>query len=131
VEPSDDSARASRVPLWAHTVEPDTLDRRVLDQDQIWITIDARVLALVEMSSDHLRNVQSMLEASARRLHFQAVLDALEAAVLGDASGCPSGDRLVFELSGRSVADCEPLAWLRTTALIRGIGRELRRRGDE
>jgi len=131
VEPNDDSSRPNPVPAWAYTVERGTLDRRLLDQDRIWITGDSRVLALTEMPNDHLRNVQSMLETHARLLHFHAVLDALEAAVVGDLIGCPSGDRLAFELVGRGVADCEPLAWLRTTALVRAIGRELRGREAE
>lgn len=131
VEASDESSRRTRFPAWVRTVEPGTLDRRVLDQDQLWITFESQALTLAEMPSDHLRNVRAMLETHAPRLHFEAVLDAVETAALGDLSGCPSGDRLVFELLGRTVADCEPLTWLHTTALIRAIGRALRRRGDE
>lgn len=44
---------------------------------------------------------------------------------LGDASGEVAAERLVWELTGRSIADIEPAEWLESTALMRGLRREL------
>lgn len=116
------------VPSWALRVTPGTLDRRVLGQGTFWITVEANVLPLRVMSTEHLRNVQRMLDSYAKHLHFQALLDALTDTVVADLTGTPSAERLAHDLLGHSIADPDAHTWLHGTALRRAIQNELRTR---
>lgn len=57
----EDANRERDIPAWAWAVPPGEFDTRVLDQDRIWVTGDAEVLRLGEMSTAHLVAVQAML----------------------------------------------------------------------
>lgn len=75
----NDEAPPGRAPS---AVVPGQFDRRVLCQDRIWVTREAEVLALTEMSTEHLRAVHRWLRADATWLHFQAMVDALSVALV-------------------------------------------------
>ncbi|GGB98976.1 hypothetical protein [Cellulomonas carbonis] len=122
----------SWVPEWAAACEPGTLNLAVLDQAVVWVTAQAVPLRIAEMSTAHLRNVVAFLSARAEEFYTSAVLTSLWAVVLADASGDEvAGERLAWELTGRSIADLEPAAWLESTALVRALRRELAARGND
>ena len=116
------------IPVWALAARAGVLDRRVLDQDRIWVTRDADVLLLASLSTEHLLNVKSMLLAMATRLHLDAMLDALVAAMGRELGDCPTAEEVAFAATGSSMADLTAEEWVETTALMRGIERTLRRR---
>ena len=58
-------------------VRPGAFDRRVLDQDRIWVTQEAEVRRLEDMSTAHLLVVKALLLGRARALHFDAIVNAL------------------------------------------------------
>jgi len=113
------------VPAWAQQLSPGALDRRVLDQSRIWVTAEARVVFLADMSTAHLRAVIEMLTVRAVEFHAAAVLDALYALVLADLTGEAAGEWLARAFGGPSVAALDPVTWLETTALVRALRREL------
>ena len=125
-----DTDEPPHAPAWLHEVEPGRMDRRILDQSAFWVTVAGHALRPSQMSTAHLTNVLTMLQRSALRLHLDAMLDALEACVAADLGGEPAADSLIFELTGHSIADLIPEAWLASTELVRGLRRELRRRDD-
>lgn len=123
--PRNTNANHDDLPFWARSVTPGCLDRHVLDQSVFWVDGAARAHRLEEMSSAYLFNVLGMLQGDARRLHFEAILDAYLDLLEATLTKTPSGERLTFDLIGRSVGDLEPLEWLETTALVRSIRRLL------
>lgn len=46
--------RTPREPAWAQRLSPGALDRRVLDQSRVWVTAEASVVPLADMSTAHL-----------------------------------------------------------------------------
>lgn len=86
------------------------LDRRVLDQSRIWVTAEARILSLTDMSTAHLGAVIEMFLGRAPEFHAAAVSDALCALVLADLTGEETGESLARAFGGSSVADLDPLA---------------------
>ncbi|MDT0165741.1 hypothetical protein Q9R32_09250 [Actinotalea sp. AC32] len=121
----------SWLPEWAAACEPGTLNLAVLDQASVWVTAQAVPLRIAEMSTVHLRNVVAFLSARAEEFYTSAVLASLWAVVVADASGEEvAGERLAWELTGHSIADLEPAAWLESTALVRALRRELAARGN-
>lgn len=104
------------------------LDRRVLDQSRLWVTAEARILCLTDMSTAHLGAVIEMLTGRASEFHAAAVLDALCALVLADLTGEEAGESLARASGGSSVADLDPSAWLETTAPLCALRREMTRR---
>lgn len=123
-----DHDRASRPPQWALAVRPGEFDRRVLDQQEVWVTGQGVVLRVDQMSTEHLRAVTVMLNERAMELHTLCVLDAFNTALLAHLDGLPCGDDLERELTGGTVADVDPDVWLGSTALMRRIDRLLRDR---
>lgn len=123
-----DLDRASRPPQWALEVRPGEFDRRVLDQQEFWVTGQGVVLRVYQMSTEHLRAVTVMLNDRAMELHTWCVLDTFTSALLAHLDGLPCGDDLERELTGRTVADVEPDVWLAATALMRRIDGLLRDR---
>lgn len=115
-EPSDQD--------WATSVARGKLDRRVLNQTQIWVDATGRMHPLAEMSPAYLFNVLSLLRDNALRLHFEAMtdscLDLLEGAVTGTP---PVGEGLAYELTGRSIAALKPSEWLESSAFVRALRR--------
>jgi hypothetical protein len=111
-------------PDWA-PVTPGVLDLRVLDQAEYWVTAEAVVPRIVEAPTPQLQNIIEFLTRRAEELYTAAVLNSLWAVAVADASGEVAAERLVWELTGRSVADIEPAEWLESTALMRGLRREL------
>lgn len=109
-------------------MSPGVLDRRVLDQSRIWVTAEARILSLTDMSAADLGAVIEMFTGRAPEFHAAAVLDALFTLVLADLTGEETDESLARASEGSSVADLDPLAWLETTALLRAPRRELARR---
>ena len=100
----------------------------MLDQDRIWVTGDAEVLRLGEMSTAHLLAVQAMLAGRATLLHFDAMVDALALALAREPGDPPTAEEVAHAATGSSMADLTALEWLATTALWRGIERVLRSR---
>lgn len=120
--------RGEDVPAWARVIRPGLFDSRVLDQDWIWVTRDAEVLRLGEMSTAHLLAVQAMLAGRATLLHLDAMADALALALAREPGDPPTAEELARAATGSSMVDLTPQEWLATTALWRGIGRILRAR---
>lgn len=89
------------------------------------MTAEAVVLRIAEVPTAHLENIVTFLTRRAEEFYTSAVLSSLWAVILADASGEVAAERLVWELTGRSIADMEPTAWLESTALMRGLRREL------
>ncbi|EYR63136.1 hypothetical protein N866_02730 [Actinotalea ferrariae CF5-4] len=116
-------------PDWA-PVTPGVLDLRVLDQAECWVTAEAVVLRIAEVPTPHLQSIVTFLTRRAEELYTAAVLNSFWAVALADASGEVAAERLVWELTGRSIADIEPTVWLESTALMRGLRRELAARNQ-
>lgn len=125
-----DAPAACGRPDWARDVPPGVFDRRALDQDRVWITASGEVLRLEEMSTGHLLAVLTWLEHRAEGLHFEAMLGALVLMLTRRSGDPPTAEELVGGLGVGSLSDLRPREWLITTALWRGIQRELRRRGS-
>lgn len=106
------------------TVAPDTLDRRILNQSEYWITKQAVVLRLEEMTSEHLRNVVLMLTDQAPVLHMAAITDL----VVDDDPVALTLELALYELTGGCLATVSPSAWLQATPLVRAIDNELNQR---
>ena len=100
-------------------------DRRILDQADFWVTREAVILQIREVHTEHLRNIVSYLLDRAVELHAAQVVDSLIDLVEADGRGAISGERLAWELTGRSVADLNAAAWLETTVLVRALRHEL------
>lgn len=113
-------------PDWMHTVPPGTFDRRTLNQTHHWITKQAQILRLSQMSVQHLRNVVTMLTTMAPALH----LAALVYVILEDDPAALAIEQLVYQLTGTSLASTSPGDWIQTTPLLRAIKDELTRRDD-
>jgi len=111
-------------PSWMRTVRPGTLDRRILEQDEFWVTEEAQVLRVATMSSDHLVAVAKMLEQQAMLLHLHAMVDLLE----GDGELRLEAELTTFRLTGRCLTTTTPEEWLAATTLMRALRRELARR---
>jgi hypothetical protein len=125
----EDAKRERGIPAWAWAVPPGAFDSRVLDQDRIWVTGDAEVLRLGEMSAAHLAAVQAMLADRATLLHLNAMVDALALALAREPGDPPTAEEVAHAATGSSMADLTPEEWLATTALWRAIERVLRARG--
>jgi hypothetical protein len=118
------------VPEWVRHRLPGTFDRRVLDQDRVWVTVAAEVLWVERMSTEHLRAVLAWLERRAAWLHFEAMVDATMLVLAREPDEPPTAEQVAHHLGGATVADLRAQDWVRTTALWRGINRELRRRRE-
>lgn len=127
----NDAGRENDIPAWARRVPPGALDRRVVDQDRVWVNRDAKVLRLGEMSTAHLLAVRAMLLGSERALHFDALVDALILALARAPGDLPTAEEITHAATGSSMADLTAEGWLATTALWRGIERVLRARGRD
>lgn len=114
--------------VWALSVQAGLLDRRVLDQLSIWVTAQALIMHVPEMSTEHLEAVVGMLTWRAGELHAAAILDTLASDVLARLCGETTGEGLMRELARPGIGDLDPLVWLETTALVRALRRELQRR---
>lgn len=102
------------------------LDRRVLDQDWFWVTANATILRLSQMSTAHLDAVVEFLhEQHATRLHLNAMLDAMVELIVAADAGGTTGEVLTHTLCGESIATVDQHAWLESTPLVRAIRREL------
>lgn len=104
-------------------IEPGRLDRRVLDQDEYWVTRDAVVLKLTAMSAEHLRNVALMLGDIAMLLHLQAMADVILCPE--DAADSLIAEMATYRLTGSCIATVAPHDWLQATPLVRRILAEL------
>lgn len=124
----EDGNRERDIPAWALAVRPGAFDSRVLDQDRIWVTGDAEVLRLGEMSTAHLVAVRAMLAGRATLLHVDAMVDALALALAREPGDPPTAEELAHAATGSSLAALTAQAWLATTALWRAIERMLRAR---
>jgi len=116
-------ARAPDPPHWM-THPSGSFDRRVLDQDEFWVPVDGRPRHLADLEDDHVAALVPWLGERALQLHLDAMLDTLVDALAGRALP----EILALEVTGISLASLTPEEWLETTALMRGIRRELRRR---
>lgn len=105
---------------------PNTFDRRVLDQDRFWVTADATILRISEMSPEHLAAALAFLhERHATRLHMEAMLDVLVEFLDPHGSPGPNAESITHELTGESIVTVDQHAWLETTPLVRAMRREL------
>lgn len=116
-------------PSWMLTIAPGTLDARVLDQDRYWVTAEANVLPLTAMSGAHLSAVARLLHARAACLHMDAMFDALLDLIDARGAGESTPEQLTHDLIGQSIASVTADAWLKSTALVQAIRRELAARG--
>lgn len=115
---------APDIPDWATHVTPDTLDPRVLDQADIWVTRDATVLRITAMSTDHIHNVLTMLTERASELRLSSLLDATYQLMNTDTRTVDDAEQLAWDLV-RTYADLTPPHWLETTALVIALRTEL------
>lgn len=97
----------------------------MLLQGQIWVTRDADIRLLADLSVEHLRNIRAMLQARAVELHLAAILDAIEGELDAMSSGMVTGEALSFALTGQSLASLTAEQWLDTLPLLRAIDRHL------
>ena len=112
-------------PGWMALITPGRLDVRVLNQRTFWVTRDALVLRLDEMSPAHLDAVATMLREHAVMLHFWALVDAIYAIRDSARLGCHCGDELEFELTGASIADATASDYVEATTLMRALAQLL------
>jgi hypothetical protein len=110
---------------WMHSVPQGTLDARVLWQSKHWVTVEAEVLALADMSDEHLANVVRMLRnhALAIRVHLDAMIDTVLAMLSDEAAA--NAETLTRRALGTSLADFSAEQYLETTPLLRAVRREL------
>jgi hypothetical protein len=107
-------------------VEPGRVDVRVLEQGVFWVTREAVVVPLAEMSEPHLLAVAQMLRGRAIHIHFWAMANALFDVRESRRTGVPCGHLLEYALTGgSSLADVDPQVWLASTPLMRAIDRRL------
>jgi|GEM_PF-6459278 len=109
-------------------VQPGKFDVRILNQTAYWITRDARILRIENMSTEHIINVVTMLETNPDPYHFAAILDALIDLTDNLACGQPSADLLAYQLTGKSIGDATPEQWLESTPLMRHLRQILKKR---
>jgi hypothetical protein len=106
-------------------VGPGLLDVPVLGQSVYWVTSEAQVLRLDEMTAAHLQAAAQMLLEQALPLHFWTVVATLKELRASMKTGVPCGEALQFAVTGTSLADVEPNVWLASTPLMRAIARRL------
>lgn len=83
-------------------VGPGRLDARVLDQSVFWVTREAAVLPLAEMSEVHLLAVAQMLRGRAMQLHLWAIVDAIGDIRESVRTGVPCGLALPADADRRA-----------------------------
>lgn len=105
---------------------PDSMDLRVFDQDVYWVDRNGDPHAISAMSEEYVSNVLHMLLDRAAEFHATALLREC-AQSAGDALyGRVSGGVLVENLGIGSLRDSDPQTWVRSTPLVRRLGRARR-----
>lgn len=120
-----DNPTAAQPPTWMNDIVPGLLDRRVLDQTTFWVTVEASVLEIGSMSSEHLIAVLLMLGDSAPQFRMLALADL----VYDDEPGLAL-ELGLLELTGSCMATVSPWDWLAATPFVRALFRELHRRSE-
>ncbi len=98
-----DDATAPAAPEWMRRVVPGRLDHRILDQGTFWVTGEAKVLRLTDMSRDHLVNIAAMLGDIAVQLHVHALAQL----IYDDEDGLAL-ELDLYELTGTCIATVTP-----------------------
>ena len=114
---------ALRVPLppglRPHRHSPNQLPGWVFLQHQVWVDYWGNEHEIESMELDYVANVIRFCEERAERIHQIVFLDAL-GGILADFL---FGDRDSVEPADLSLAEEEPLDWLRRTPLVRALAR--------
>lgn len=94
-----------------------TLD--IIEQDEIWITRDGRVLRLEDMEPSHRKNTLRMLERRAYSLNTLAFTRYFVSPLGGGPSGDMAND--AFDRTMNEFIEEHPRDWLRKQPLVRRL----------
>lgn len=111
-------------------VQAGMFDPRIMNQTTYWINHDAQILAIDEMTTEHIANVIAMLENDPNHYYFAALIDALIELADSLMGGRQSGEVLAYQLTGHSLSDATPEQWLQSTPLMRHLRQILKRRAS-
>src|SRR5690625_2796883 len=119
---------AKTPPSWMFHVQPGKFDVRILNQTAYWITRDARILPISNISPVHIIILITMIELTSYPYHAAAILDALIDLTDNLACGQPSADLLDYQLTGKCIGDATSEQWLESTPLMRRLRQILKKR---